>query len=112
FAFTVAGSRRGDTAFQLIGNLFHPKTLDDSLEHDGSGLAPGIKTEEGAWDLRGHRSRLVRIDDEALALFAKLYDPPGTPPRQARLPVVHSREILEVLRRFAESPDTLGSHEG
>jgi len=102
-------SAAGQRQLLSVSNLFHPKTLDDSLEHDGSGLAPGIKTEEGAWDLRGHRSRVVRIDDEALALFAKLYDPPGTPPRQARLPVVHSQEILEVLRRFAEVPKTLGS---
>lgn len=91
-----------------ISNLIHPQTIHASMTHDGGGRVPGIQTEENEWDLRGHRSRVVRIDDEALALFAKLYDAPGTPPREARLPVVHSAEILDVLRRFAEVPQTLG----
>src|SRR5690606_21089142 len=91
-----------------ISNLFHPRTVEESLGHDGKGPVPGIKNEANNWDLRGHRSRIVQVDDEALQLFAKLYDPEGTPAREARLPVVHSHEILEVLRRFAEVPETLG----
>ncbi len=109
--FVVLGAARPDPSFAQISNLFHPRTLDDSLVHDGNGEVPGIKTDADEWDLRGHRSRIVRIDDAALALFAKLYDAPGTAPREARLPVVHSAEILEVLRRFAETPATLGSQE-
>lgn len=112
YEFTVLGPPLGSPRFGQISNLFHPRTLDESLDHDGKGEVPGIKTEEDKWDLRGHRSRVVRIDEEALALFAKLYDPPGTPSREARLPVVHSVEILEVLRRFAEVPRTLGSLSG
>ncbi|MBK6812197.1 MAG: hypothetical protein IPG81_25595 [Sandaracinaceae bacterium] len=40
------------------------------------------------------------MDVTALALFAQLYDRPGTSALEARLPVVHSREILDVLQRF------------
>jgi hypothetical protein len=98
--------------FSLIGNLFHPHTLDESLEHDGVGPVPGIKTDDGTWDLRGHRSRVVPVDEATLALFAQLYDKPETPALEARLPVVHSREILSVLRRFAEAPRRLSHLEG
>jgi hypothetical protein len=104
------GSRKPD--FISMSSLFVPDTIDRALEHDGQGAVPGIKTEEGTWDVRGHRSRAVRMNEEALALFAKLYDSPGTPTREARLPVVHSAEILEVLRRFAEVPNTLASKAG
>lgn len=111
YEFSILGPAFAAPASAQVSNLFHPRTLDESLGHDATGEVPGIKTEAGHWDLRGHRSRVVRIDDQALSLFAKLYDPAGTPPRQARLPVVHSAEILDVLRRFAEVPETLGSHE-
>jgi hypothetical protein len=111
FACSVT-SGRGSVRLSIVSNLLHSLTVDESFAHDGAGEVPGIKTEDGRWDLRGHRSRVVGIDDQALALFAKLYDPPGTSPHEARLPVVHSAEILDVLRRFAEVPRTLGSDEG
>jgi hypothetical protein len=111
YAVSVLGSEsRGH--FFTMGNGFHPSTLEASLLHDGLGPVPAIKTDEGKWDLRGHRSRVVKVDEPTLALFAKLYDVPGTPPSEARLPVVHSQEILDLLRKFAEAPRRLGDLEG
>lgn len=101
YCFTVWGGLRERPSFRTIANLFHPRTLDDSMVHDGLGEVPAIKTADGDWDLRGHRSRIVEVDEATLALFAKLYDPPGTPALEARLPVVHSREILSVLHALA-----------
>lgn len=111
YAFSICAGVGKLTAL-VASNLLHPSTLDESLCHSGVGPIPGIKTDHGHWDLRGHRSRIIPADEEALALFAKLYDPPGTPVTEARLPVVHSQEILEVLRRFAEAPRRLGDLEG
>src|SRR5690606_15932597 len=98
-AFTVSrGSVSSSPRFQCVSNVLHPAVLDRCFEHDGVGQAPGLRNvDTDSWDLRGHRSRVVEVDETALALFAKLYDPPGTPPLQARLPVVHSQEILDVL---------------
>jgi len=93
-------------------NLFHPSTLDRSLQHDGHGSVPGIKNEDDEWDLRPHKNRVVKLDEDRLALFASLYDDPGTNALEARLPVVHSEEIVNVLRRFAEQPRKLGDMEG
>jgi hypothetical protein len=87
--------------------LFHPRTLDDSFQHDGLGPVPGIKDLKDNWVLQGHASRLVPVDASTLALFAQLYDKPGTSALEARLPVVHSREILDVLQRFAKAPRKL-----
>jgi hypothetical protein len=107
FSATVLGSPHS-CGFTALASLLHPNTLDGSFEHDGIGPIPGIKDDTGHWDLRPHRSRLVHVDEPTLALFARLYDPPGTAPAEARLPVVHSQEILSVLRRFAEAPRRLG----
>ena len=65
-------------------------TVDQSFAHDGSGICDGIKTEESVWSLNGHKDRLIDIGETELGLFAELYDEVGTPPIQARLPVIHS----------------------
>jgi len=108
FAFTVTtASPQPEVCFRQVSNLQHPLTLDASIQHDGTGPVPGIKSDDNEWDLRGHRSRIVEIGRAELALFAALYDPAGTPPLQARLPVVHSRELLTVLLRFRAVPRRL-----
>jgi hypothetical protein len=68
---------------------------------------PASRTLKDDWVLQGHASRLVPVDASTLALFAQLYDKPGTSALEARLPVVHSREILDVLQRFAKAPRKL-----
>jgi hypothetical protein len=112
YEFSVFSAAKTTPAFVGMFNLLHPHTLDGSFEHDGAGPVPGIKDQNGNWDLRPHRERLVEIDLGALTLFAKLYDEAGTPPQRARLPVVHSQEILSVLRRFAEAPRKLADLDG
>ncbi len=103
FAITTFGAPGKNPGFRYVCGLFQPHTIDSSVQHDGAGAIPAIKNDADEWDVRGHRSRIVPIDERALQLFAQLYDPPGTPPLQARLPMVHSREILDVLIRFAQA---------
>jgi len=93
--------------FDSIANLFTPETIGACFEDDGSGPVPGIKDENHDWNTEGHAQRIVRVDDEALQLFANLYDDEETPPREARLPSVHSRQIIEVLQQFAKPPKRL-----
>ncbi len=87
-------------SFISLSNLFHPGTVDESLSHDGIGRVPGLKTEEDEFEIRGHLNRVVPIGATELDLFARLFDRPGTPTLEARLPVVHSREELAVLKKF------------
>ena len=105
YGMTVSGGRPSVLVrVALHANLFHPRTIDDSWSHDGAGAVPGIKTDDNRFDTRGHKNRLVHITERELRLFASLFDKPGTPALEARLPIVHSREVLTVLRKLADHP--------
>jgi hypothetical protein len=99
-------------AFTHLANLFHAKTIDASFEHDGSGQVGGIKSSSNHWNLAGHRLRLIPVDLNNLALFARLYDEPGTPACQARLPALHSLQLQNVLEKIAASPQRVGDLQG
>jgi hypothetical protein len=98
--------------FITLANLFHPATINSSLQHHGGGVTPAIKHDEGGWNFNGHINRIIEVGDALLATFAKLYDEPGTPPLEARLPAVHSRELVSVLEKFALVPRRLGNLQG
>ena len=51
---------------------------------------------------------MIHVTEKELKLFAKLFDGSDNW-GQARLPVLHARELVEVLERFADQPRTLGS---
>ncbi|MDO4231341.1 MAG: class I SAM-dependent DNA methyltransferase [Lautropia sp.] len=98
--------------FKHVSNLFKPQTLAASLSHAGEGSVPGIKHDDGGWNNDGHRNRVIEVDATMLSIFAQLYDPFGTPADQARLPTVHSRELVSVLEKFVDSPMRIGNFEG
>lgn len=97
-----AASPSREVRFLNISNLFTPKTIGLSLNHDGSGKVGGIKNDDGGWDERGHEDRVILIDEIRLKLFAKLYDDDGTPALEARLPTLHSIQLMSVLEKFAQ----------
>ena len=94
--------------FAHISNLFAPATVDACLEHDGQGPVPGVKDDVNRWNIAGHSQRVVRISLNELELFAKLYDKPGTPPLAARLPAIHSTQLVSGLERLAAQDTSLG----
>ena len=99
-------------SFSHLSNLFQPSMVDACFNHPGTGPVPGIKDDANRWNLVGHLARIVPVKNRELALFAELYDPVGTPATQARLPAVHSREIVNVLLKFTDQPKQLGNLEG
>ena len=101
-----------DVNVQHLSNVFHPSTLDACYEHDGVGVCGGIKDDQGNWNIAGHRDRIIEVDQAGLALFARLYDDPGTRALEARLPSLHARELVGVLRKFAAYPKRLSDLEG
>ena len=100
--------KRMDVNFQYMANLFHPETINNSTKHDGQGFSPGIKDSNENWDLRGHKDRIIKVNDVILQLFAILYDKPGTNKLQARLPSIHSRQIVDVLQKLAKQSLHMG----
>jgi hypothetical protein len=98
--------------FVNMANLYSPSTIYESFETDNTPIVPGIKNTEGKWETTGHPSRIISVDRDVLALFAKLYDEPGTPPESAILPAIHAQNLVCVLEKFAQHPQRLGDLEG
>lgn len=112
FSINVFGPKKESPYFAHLCNLYLPKTVDQCYLHDGSGSVPGIKDETDNWDLSGHKSRIAWVTLFSLQIFADLYDELGTPAIQARLPAIHSQELISVLEKFAQQPKRLGDLKG
>ncbi|KAF0655144.1 hypothetical protein L107_00015 [Cyanobium sp. Copco_Reservoir_LC18] len=106
YSLNIYGPSR-QPSFVHLANLFHAKTVDACFVHDGNGAVGGIKTEDNHWNMVGHRLRLITVGEKTLTLFAQLYDEPGTPACQARLPVLHSQQLQSVLEKLSKSPARL-----
>jgi hypothetical protein len=108
YSVNIYGPKKDGPSFVSISNLYVPQTVDACFMHDGSNLSGGLKTIAGEWDVSGHRDRIVRVDQTQLAVFAQLYDAPGTPSLWARLPALHAESLSSVLRKLAAYPRRLG----
>jgi hypothetical protein len=100
--------------FSSISNLFHPSTVIPSFYHNGNGLAGGMKRlnaeESFVWNLEPHRDRIVHIGREELAVFAKAFEN-SDDWAAAKLVSIHSRQIVEVLRKLSEFPKKVSNFE-
>lgn len=112
YSINIYVKRRGAPQFLSISNVFSPDTIDLSFAHNGGGNTPGIKREEGGWNFSGHKNRIIDVNETTLSMFATLYDEPGTPARHARLPAIHSQELVSVLGKFAATSSRLGNRRG
>lgn len=90
-----------EVEFHSICNLFQPNTIDDCFNPANPESFEGIKDDSNQWNLFGRSDRIVTVNSTSLSLFAELYDAPGTPSMEARIPSVHSMAIFKVLRKFA-----------
>lgn len=94
-------------SFDTISNLYDAKSIVECYEGDSSAPIPGIKDEYGNWNIKGHPKRIIHVTKKELAVFAKLFDGNNNW-KQAKLPVLHTRDLVSVLSRFAEQEYTLG----
>ena len=95
----------GDTCeFISATQLYHPKTVVDSLRHDGTGPLPGLKDDEGKWDLRPHRDRIITVDERMLKLWHSILEEPGTPLLATRTVYTVNTEASHVLAKLAAAP--------
>ncbi len=105
FSLNVYGSP-GAVSFDMISNLYDVGTIDECYEGDASEAVPGMKDGSGKWNTRGHPNRIIHITQKELSVCGKIFDNSENW-RQARLPAVHAKELLEVLKCFASQPETL-----
>ena len=103
FSVSVYG-RPHPVSFLSASSLYWPDVVDRSLQHDGSGDEPGLRTDDDRWDLNPHRARIIEVDESVLADWAALIDEPGTPALQARLLRPVNRSSQRVLDKLAVAP--------
>ncbi len=108
YSINIYGPTAASVDFIHVANLFLPSTIDECHAHPGTGLIPGVKDDNNKWNIVGHQNRIVRVTEEELRLFALLYDESETPASEARLPALHSTELVAALHAYKDAPLRLG----
>lgn len=103
FGVTVHGSRQGVPAFIQASWLYHPDTAVRSLAHDGSGGKPGLKDDDGNWDVRPHRSRITNVTGETLRAWHTTMETGEVPIRQTRMVYAVNRSTAAVLEKLSRA---------
>ena len=92
-----------ETRFEQFTTAFLAQQVDESYSHDGIGDLPKLKGSDGNWDTRGHRDRIVILDQEALSVIHSLSEESDVPISETRLIQPYSQKTLEVFRNLALS---------
>ncbi len=108
FSTNIFSNINKNTKFITIANLFLPQTIESSFTYYGNDSIEGIKDIDNKWNIKGHRNRILHITDNELELFSKLYDKENTTSLEARLPALHSVELIRVLQKFSLYSTRLG----
>ncbi|MEU9070968.1 hypothetical protein AB0D60_29220 [Streptomyces sp. NPDC048306] len=95
--------------FDHLSWLVSADALRFSAEHDGSGEVPGIRYRNGEFDERPHRSRVVRVDTDLLAVWQRLLGDQGQSVDRARLLFPVSTAEASAVEALADYPLRLHS---
>jgi hypothetical protein len=99
--------------FRHIANVFDPRTVRLSLQQSNSSVAiPAIRNDLNQWDTTPHPDRIVFLTLEDLQVFSQLLEDALSRPEETRLPQVHSKQIVNVLRQLAKSNAKLADMRG
>ena len=110
FSLNVYGGPQLTVSFDTISNLYDAKSIVECYEGDSSAPIPGIKDENGEWNVKGHPDRIIHVSKKELTLFAKLFD--GNDEwKKAKLPQLHAKVYVDVLEKFISSKDVVGNYE-
>jgi len=101
FSVNIYGTFAAKPHFQHIANLFAVFAVEESFQNSASKVG-GIKDDNDNWNRNGHPDRVIRVTGKELELFVRLYDEPGTPFNEARLPAIHARQLTDVLEKIMQ----------
>ncbi|MFE1455838.1 hypothetical protein ACFW7K_12715 [Streptomyces sp. NPDC058735] len=93
-----------EIGFDHLSWLVSADALRFSAEHDGSGEVPGVRYRNGEFDERPHRSRVVRVDADTLAVWQRLLDEEGESAERARLLFPVSTAEASAIGALADYP--------
>ena len=104
YGINIYSKANAEPCFESISNLFRPSTISScyGIAKD-SRSEEGIKKKDGRWNTDGHPSRMLAIDTNLLNLFASLYSEAGSDSLEARLPVIHSQQLIKVLQKISRN---------
>lgn len=88
-------------SFDTICNIYDAKSIVECYEGDAKQPIPTIKDAEGNWNTVGHPLRIIHVGKKELKVFAQLLDGSSNW-QQARLPVLHTQVLADVLMCFAK----------
>lgn len=94
--------------FDTISNLFAVETIEECYDDSVTGDIPGIKDDNGNWNIHGHPDRVVQVGKNELEVFSLLFDD-NAKWSQAVLPVLHAKQYVDVLTLFAKFPKKIDS---
>ncbi|GAA3766626.1 class I SAM-dependent DNA methyltransferase [Plantactinospora mayteni] len=103
FGVSVHGSQQSAPRFLHASWLYHPETVVRSLAHDGSGLEPGLKDDDGNFDVRPHVSRITLVTDETLRAWHATMETAELPFRQTRMVYAVNRSSAAVLEKLSRA---------
>jgi hypothetical protein len=105
----IYGVEKSHVGYKMASSLYHPDTVVRSLRHDGSGPEPGIKTEDGHWDMAPHSRRVFEVTDTTLRSWAELTElPESEPTRHTKSVFAVNRSSSAVLQAVASTTRKVG----
>lgn len=106
FSLNVYGGPQ-TVSFDTICNLYDASSIAQCYEGDRKAPVPEMKDDSGNWNTAGHPFRIIHVSKKELGVFATLFDGSDNW-KQAKLPAIHTRQIVDVLIKFSESEMKLG----
>ena len=104
YGITVHGRERDRVEFVQASWLYHPDTAVRSIHHDGSGPEPGLKDDDGRWDLRPHHSRITRVTEETLRTWHAVLETAAVPVPETRMVYAVNASAAATLDKLARAP--------
>lgn len=98
----VYGPQQEVPNFDHAASLYHPSTVQESLSQNGTGDLPGLKDDNGNWDLRPHRDRIQTVGLDALQVWHSILEDDSVPPIEARMVYTVNTEAAGVLSVLAK----------
>ena len=98
------GPQQVRPSFDHAASLYHPSTVQESLSHSGAGSLPGLKDDNGNWDLRPHRDRIQTVDHEALVVWHSILEDIAVPADESRMIYTVNTDAAAVLEKLAAAP--------
>ena len=102
FSVNIYSVRIAFPRFHHIANIFSPATVDECFSHDGDGPIPDLKDSNGMWETGGHLQRIINVGESELKLFSELLGSDDAELLEARLPALHSTDLLTAIRKISQ----------